>query len=196
LSGGERNRVLLAKLLLQHGNVLALDEPTNDLDLPTLRALEEALCAFEGVVLVVSHDRYFLDRVCTRVLYLDGGGNARFHEGDIESLLEQLRRAGNFEVTKDSQDAPPAATGKLDEDSRRARKRAANELKNLPARIEQMDAEAHKLDQRLADSSLYLTAGGKAEAARLSARRQALTRDLEALYTRWQELEALASSAD
>ncbi len=196
LSGGERNRVLLAKLLLQHGNVLALDEPTNDLDLPTLRALEEALCAFEGVVLVVSHDRYFLDRVCTRVLYLDGGGNARFHEGDIESLLEQLRRAGTYEVTNDPQDAPAAATGKVDDDSRRARKKAANELKNLPARIEQLDAEAHKLDQRLADSSLYLTASGKAEAAKLSARRQALTRDLEALYTRWQELEALASAAD
>ncbi|MCB9888737.1 MAG: ATP-binding cassette domain-containing protein, partial [Planctomycetes bacterium] len=91
LSGGERNRVLLAKLLSAGGNVLVLDEPTNDLDLMTLRVLEEALCAFPGVVLVVSHDRFFLDRVATRIVYLDGHGGHRIHAGDLSGLLDKLR---------------------------------------------------------------------------------------------------------
>jgi ABC-type glutathione transport system ATPase component len=72
------------------GNVLVLDEPTNDLDLSTLRALEEALLAFPGAVLVVSHDRWFLDRVATKILYLDGKGGARAHDGDLSGLLEKL----------------------------------------------------------------------------------------------------------
>jgi ABC transport system ATP-binding/permease protein len=93
LSGGERNRVLLGKLLCAGGNVLVLDEPTNDLDLMTLRALEEALCAFEGCVLVVSHDRWFLDRVATRVVHLDGRGGVRIHSGDLTGLLSDVATA-------------------------------------------------------------------------------------------------------
>ncbi|MBK8206813.1 MAG: ABC-F family ATP-binding cassette domain-containing protein [Planctomycetes bacterium] len=191
LSGGERNRVLLAKLLLQQGNVLSLDEPTNDLDLPTLRALEEALCAFAGVVLVVSHDRYFLDRVCTRVLYLDGSGNARFHEGDIEELLAELRKAGQPDTP-----APVPARERPDEVARKARKKAENELKRLPDRIEQLESECLSLDAQMADASLYTKEGGKAEAAKLAARRQALSTELEGLYAKWQELEALTASPE
>ena len=93
LSGGERNRVLIAKLLCAGGNVLVLDEPTNDLDLASLRALEDALLAFPGAAIVVSHDRWFLDRVATRVVHLDGSGAARVHEGDLSLLLERLRAA-------------------------------------------------------------------------------------------------------
>ncbi|MCC6573978.1 MAG: ATP-binding cassette domain-containing protein [Planctomycetes bacterium] len=188
LSGGERNRVLLAKLLLQNGNVLALDEPTNDLDLPTLRALEEALIAFEGVVLVVSHDRYFLDRVCTRILFLDGTGRARFHEGDLESLLEELRRA-----------AAPAAPereavdNEAREEARKARKRAQNELKTLPGRIEKLEVELHKLDERLADASLYTKTGKTPEATKLGMRRDEIAAELKTLYARWEELETLAA---
>jgi ATP-binding cassette subfamily F protein uup len=102
LSGGEKNRVLLAKLLCQGGNVILLDEPTNDLDLASLRTLEEALVAFAGSVIVVSHDRWFLDRVATRILYLDGSGGVRRHEGDLSSLLEKLadeRAAGDSDAT-------------------------------------------------------------------------------------------------
>jgi ATP-binding cassette subfamily F protein uup len=183
LSGGERNRVQLAKLLLQHGNVLALDEPTNDLDLPTLRALEDALCAFSGVVLVVSHDRYFLDRVCTRVLFLDGSGKARFHEGDIELLLSELRQPA-------PEAAPQPAAG---DEARKARKKAQNELKNLPERIQKLESELHGLDERLADGALYLSAEGKAEAAKLAGKRDKLARELDAMYLRWAELEELAA---
>ena len=91
MSGGERNRVLIAKLLCAGGNVLVLDEPTNDLDLASLRALEDALLAFPGAAIVVSHDRWFLDRIATRVVHLDGSGAARVHEGDLSLLLERLR---------------------------------------------------------------------------------------------------------
>jgi ATP-binding cassette subfamily F protein uup len=77
LSGGEQSRVLLAKILRRGGNFLILDEPTNDLDLQTMRVLEEAILSFKGCVLVVSHDRYFLDRVCDRILAFEGQGRAK-----------------------------------------------------------------------------------------------------------------------
>ena len=183
LSGGERNRVMLAKLLLQCGNVIALDEPTNDLDLPTLRALEEALCAFEGVALIVSHDRYFLDRVCTRVLYLDGSGNARFHEGDIEELLKEL----HADAAPETSTKPK--TNRAANIEHKARRKAEGELKKLPERIEKLEARRTKLDEELADPDLYTTEEGKAKAANLATEREATTAELEQLYTRWEELE-------
>jgi ATP-binding cassette subfamily F protein uup len=87
LSGGERSRVLLAKILKRGGNVLMLDEPTNDLDLGTLRLLEEALVAFGGCVIVVSHDRYFLNRVCTSILAFEGDGRVAFRYSDASGDL-------------------------------------------------------------------------------------------------------------
>src|SRR4029077_9211750 len=89
LSGGERSRVLLAKILKRGGNVLMLDEPTNDLDLGTLRLLEEALVAFGGCVIVVSHDRYFLNRVCTSILAFEGGGRVAYSVGNYDYYLEK-----------------------------------------------------------------------------------------------------------
>src|SRR6185369_6287157 len=89
LSGGERSRVLLAKILKRGGNVLILDEPTNDLDLGTLRLLEEALVAFGGCVIVVSHDRYFLNRVCTSILAFEGEGRVSYSVGNYDYYLEK-----------------------------------------------------------------------------------------------------------
>src|ERR1700748_2932701 len=89
LSGEERSRVLLAKILKRGGNVLILDQPTNDLDLGTLRLLEEALVAFGGSVIVVSHDRYFLNRVCTSILAFEGEGALRYHPGNYDYYLEK-----------------------------------------------------------------------------------------------------------
>jgi energy-dependent translational throttle protein EttA len=88
LSGGERNRVHLAKLLRRGGNVLLLDEPTNDLDVDTLRALEEALLAFPGCAVIISHDRWFLDRVATHVLAFEGDSQVRWFEGNFEAYEE------------------------------------------------------------------------------------------------------------
>src|SRR5207253_5618280 len=95
LSGGERSRLLLARILKNGGNFLILDEPTNDLDLPTLRVLEEALIAFPGVVLVVSHDRYFLNRVCTDVLAFEGDERVSHSTGDYDYYLEKRQRAAH-----------------------------------------------------------------------------------------------------
>jgi sulfate-transporting ATPase len=92
LSGGQRNRVQLAKLLRRGGNLLLLDEPTNDLDLQTLRVLEEALQAFPGCAVVVTHDRYFLNRISTHVLAFDGEGGVRFFEGDFTTFEERLEK--------------------------------------------------------------------------------------------------------
>jgi ATPase subunit of ABC transporter with duplicated ATPase domains len=95
LSGGERNRVHLAKELQKRNNVLFLDEPTNDLDVDTLRSLEEALADFEGCLVMISHDRWFLNRLCTDVIAFDGMGGVEFHQGDYESYERERERRGD-----------------------------------------------------------------------------------------------------
>jgi ATPase subunit of ABC transporter with duplicated ATPase domains len=92
LSGGERNRVHMAKLLKSGGNVLLLDEPTNDLDVETLRALEDALVDFAGCAVVISHDRFFLDRICTHILAFEGEAHVEWFEGDFTAYEEDKKR--------------------------------------------------------------------------------------------------------
>ena len=101
LSGGERNRLHMAKLLKKGGNVLLLDEPTNDLDVETLRALEEGLLAFPGCVIVVSHDRWFLDRICTHILAFEGDSEVTWHEGNYSDYEEEhKKRVGDAQPTR------------------------------------------------------------------------------------------------
>ena len=107
LSGGERNRVHLAKLLRRGGNLLLLDEPTNDLDVDTLRALEEALLSFGGCAVVISHDRWFLDRVATHVLAFEGDSQVTWFEGNFEAYEEHRR-----ELLGDEADRPHRITYK------------------------------------------------------------------------------------
>jgi ATPase subunit of ABC transporter with duplicated ATPase domains len=90
-SGGERNRVHLAKLLKRGGNLLLLDEPTNDLDVNTMRVLEQALIEFSGCAMVISHDRFFLDRICTHLLVFEGDGKVTWFEGDFSAYEEMIR---------------------------------------------------------------------------------------------------------
>ena len=92
LSGGERNRVHMARLLKEGGNVLLLDEPTNDLDVETLRALEDALVDFAGCAVVISHDRFFLDRICTHILAFEGEAHVEWFEGNFEDYEEDKKR--------------------------------------------------------------------------------------------------------
>jgi ABC-type multidrug transport system ATPase subunit len=96
LSGGERNRVHMAKLLKSGGNVLLLDEPTNDLDVETLRALEDALEDFAGCAVIISHDRFFLDRLCTHILAFEGEAHVEWFEGNFEDYEEDKKRSGLF----------------------------------------------------------------------------------------------------
>src|SRR4051795_12127386 len=119
LSGGERSRVLLAKILKRGGNVLILDEPTNDLDLGTLRLLEEALVAFKGTVIVVSHDRYFLNRVCTSILAFEDDGVLRYSVGNYDYYLEKRAVAG----IDDPGPAKRSAAGVTDPGSRKPKPR-------------------------------------------------------------------------
>ena len=92
LSGGERNRLHLAKTLMSGGNLLLLDEPTNDLDVDTLRALEDALVDFAGCAVVISHDRWFLDRIATHILAFEGNSEVVWHEGNYQSYVEDLHK--------------------------------------------------------------------------------------------------------
>jgi len=178
LSGGEQNRVLLAKLLTQGGNVLALDEPTNDLDLQTLRALEEALLAFPGTVLLVSHDRFFLDRVATRIVHLDGEGRARLWPGDLSSLLEEPARKQR--KAKRAPRRPKRSTPRLSYHEQR-------ELDGLPDRITELEEEVGRLDAELGDPALY---GNEAHAKAVIARREQASGELAHLFARWEELAA------
>jgi ATP-binding cassette subfamily F protein uup len=200
LSGGERNRVLLAKLLCAGGNVLVLDEPTNDLDLQSLRALEDALLAFPGAVIVVSHDRWFLDRIATRVVHLDGTGAVRVHEGDLSLLLERLAAeaaAAAAEVAA-AQAAARAKAKAADIDAparqRKLSTREQKELAELPAAIEAAEAELAEVDRGLQDPATYQAAGRDRFDA-LTARRKQLPERIAALYARWEELEAVQAQA-
>ena len=188
LSGGERMRVLLAKLLIAGGNVLLLDEPTNDLDLATLRAFEETLLAFPGSAVIVSHDRWFLDRVATRVLHFDGKGGLRQHIGDLSSLLENLARERADRERPRS--APAQRSVSTEEPKKRAKGLAPWEQREYDALLSAIaadEAELATLDAALAEPALYTTR--RTELAPLQARRAAAQTKLDASYARWQELE-------
>jgi ATP-binding cassette subfamily F protein uup len=183
LSGGERGRVLLAKLMLQDGNVLVLDEPTNDLDLATLRALEEALCAYPGSVVVVSHDRWFLDRVATHVLHLDGKGAARLHTGGATDLLERIVQAEAPAPESRKKAARPAAAPV---GPKKLTYMEQRELEELGGRIEALESALAKLDEQLNDASLYEGDGKRARDVQDQRTRASTT--LDDALARWEEL--------
>ena len=199
LSGGERNRVLLAKLLCVGGNVLVLDEPTNDLDLASLRALEDALLAFPGASIVVSHDRWFLDRIATRIVHLDGSGDVRVHQGDLSLLLERLaaeaaavaaaKSKAEAAAKQKAQAAAAAAAG--GSKPKKLSSREQQELAELPAKIEVAERELAAVDKGLQDPAVY-TAAGRARYDELTKQRQVLPPRIATLYARWEELEAIA----
>jgi ATP-binding cassette subfamily F protein uup len=187
LSGGERGRVLLAKLLLQDCNVLVLDEPTNDLDLNTLRALEEALCAFYGCVLLVSHDRWFLDRVATHVLYLDDRGGAFLHTGDVSSLLERWSPdEGIVEQVAEKMPVMANPEGKKSTSKRKLNNKERFEFDGLLDEITTIEKEMATLDSKLSDPEIYAT--GDKQLAVLQKRRAELEALIVAKTKRWEEL--------
>jgi ATP-binding cassette subfamily F protein uup len=154
LSGGERSRVLLAKILKRGGNVLMLDEPTNDLDLGTLRLLEEALVAFGGCVIVVSHDRYFLNRVCTSILAFEGEGRVSYSVGNYDYYLEKRVLPG---PARDSNPAPagaaPRRRGK--EKPRKLKWKEEREWESMEANIIAAESEVSDLEAAFAAPDFY-----------------------------------------
>ncbi len=186
LSGGERARLLLAKLMLQGANLLILDEPTNDLDLLTLRTLEEALIGFDGGVVVVSHDRAFVDRVCTSVLAFDGQGHViRYADRHqvVAAEQEQARHeAERAKAAKKAEAAPPPARSP----SRRLSYAEKQELEGLPAHIEDLEQAQAQIEARLADPATYRDHAS--EVAAWNAELASLIETIEARYARWEDL--------
>ncbi len=183
LSGGERARLLLAKLMLAGANLLLLDEPTNDLDLLTLRTLEEALLGFDGALVVVSHDRAFVDRVCTRVLAFEGQGKVVPY-ASRHQWLEARKREAAAVVPAPVPVVPkvavaPAAPTKLSWKERK-------ELEELPARIEALEGEQEALQAKLALPETWAKDPQGARAA--SERVEAVAAEIEVLFARWDEL--------
>lgn len=192
LSGGERNRLLLARLFARPANLLVLDEPTNDLDIDTLELLEQLLQDYSGTVIIVSHDRAFLDNVVTQSIVFEGDGRlTEIVGGYADWLAWRDRRTAETDRTAAVKPAAPKAP------VRSAQKtglsyREARELQDLPARIEALEAEQAEIMARLSDPALYQTAS--LEAAPLQARADALEAELMDALARWEALEAKASS--
>ena len=193
LSGGERSRVLLAKILKRGGNVLILDEPTNDLDLGTLRLLEEALLGFEGSVIVVSHDRYFLNRICTAILAFEGDGVVQYHVGNYDYYLE--KRAAFARTPA----APPPAriaapvSAPAPEEARKRTWKEARELESMEASIAAAEAEVARLEALFAAPDFYAQPAAQWQAAEVQLM-DARDRVAE-LYARWEVLGALEAGA-
>jgi ATP-binding cassette subfamily F protein uup len=190
LSGGERNRLLLARLFTKPVNLLVLDEPTNDLDLETLEVLEDLLLEFPGTLLLVSHDREFLDNVVTQVFAFEGEGRVNAYVGGYDDWLRQrpapvtapARATAAPAVSRGP--SPPAEANR----PRRLSYKEQRELEQLPARIEQLENRLNALQTLTAQVDFY-----QRDAARIKdtlAELEALRQDLEAAYTRWEALEA------
>jgi ATP-binding cassette subfamily F protein uup len=188
LSGGEQSRVLLAKILRRGGNFLILDEPTNDLDLATMRVLEEAVLAFQGCVLVVSHDRYFLDRVCDRIIAFEGHGRIHQCAGNYSYYQEKRAKQAAAEVAYVN--APPKKEkAASDSKPRKMSNRETRELAALEERIAVLETEIAAMEAELNDPEFYTRAGASTQEhlAGLEARKA----ELEAGFTRWAELEEI-----
>jgi len=183
LSGGERNRLLLAKLFTKAANVLVLDEPTNDLDMETLDLLEELLLNYEGTLLLVSHDRSFLNNVVTSTLVFEGEGSVNEYPGGYDDGLNQRQKATN---TRQKAETPKPEKQKS---GRKLSNKEREELKNLPKLIEQLEAEQEALHNAMAEPSFYQKT--KEEIATENTRAEAIPKKLEDAFERWEELEGL-----
>jgi len=195
LSGGERNRLLLARLFARPANLLVLDEPTNDLDIDTLELLEQLLQDYSGTVIIVSHDRAFLDNVVTQSIVFEGegrlteivGGYADWRAWQQQRDLAAIRTASprTSPVPAQSPETRAAPKAKLSYKETR-------ELESLPARIEALEAEQSRIAERLADPLLYQAK--PEEATALHARSEAIEAELLDALARWETLETKAGT--
>jgi ATP-binding cassette subfamily F protein uup len=188
LSGGERSRLLLAKLFTRPSNVLVLDEPTNDLDVETLELLEGLLVDYQGTVLLVSHDRTFLNDVATSILAIEDEGRVTEYDGGYDDYLSQrpTEVAPEWKPTA----APTIAARAPSQRPRKLSFKEQRELEALPGRIEVLEAARQELHAAMADPAFYKKGGGEIVDAR--ERLEALERELSLTYERWEALETLA----
>jgi ATP-binding cassette subfamily F protein uup len=195
LSGGERARLMLAKVLRRGGNVLVLDEPTNDLDLPSLRMLEEALADFDGTVLVVSHDRWFLDRICDQVIAFEEGG-LFVQPGNYSYYLEKKRERDARQAAWASAAKTPARKPEVVSAPKVARSgkltfKERREFEGMEAAIVAAETRVQELETTLNDPEFHATRSR--EARGLIADLEGARAEVARLYERWQELTARSS---
>jgi ATP-binding cassette subfamily F protein uup len=193
LSGGERNRLLLARLFLQPANVLVLDEPTNDLDAETLELLEEILLEYAGTLLLVSHDRVFLDNVVTSTLIFEGDGVISEYTGGYEDWIRQ-RDAAKKVHFREIPAPPKPVTVVVVPKGEKFLKKDARELAELPEQIEKMETEISSLNEKMWNPELYTSEPGKLPM--LKADLVALEDRIRVGYARWEELEAKRKAAE
>ncbi len=181
LSGGERNRLLLARLFIQPANLLVLDEPTNDLDVETLELLEELLCNYDGTLILVSHDRTFLDNVVTSTLAFEGDGEINEYVGGYEDWLRQSRKSKSDVKTKkvEKKTKPEKKKTKLSYKDQ-------FELDTLPQKIEKLESEQEQIQNKIAEPDFYQQE--KKDVDKILARLNELEKELEISYARWEEL--------
>lgn len=191
LSGGEKARLLLARLFLRPSNLLVMDEPTNDLDVETLELLEEQLLNYRGTLLVVSHDRAFLDNVVTSTYLLTGDGEVRVCAGGYAEA-KKLEKAVKAEKAERAEKAAPPSTPppQPPQAPRKLNNRETRELEALPGKMETLEAEIAEIESALADPSIY--AKDNARAVALTARLPVARAELDAAETRWLELSERA----
>ena len=187
LSGGERRRLQLAKVLSRPSNLLVLDEPTNDLDLETLELLEELLVEFQGTLLVVSHDRAFLDNVVSSTLVHEGDGRWSEYVGGYTDWLRQRAPARTTSAPARPRNAPRETTAK----PRRLSFKEKRDLATLPAEIERLEARKHEVFALMSSPTFYQTPAD--EIARVRDELERLENEIHEAFARWTELEALAA---
>ena len=198
LSGGERNRLMLARLFARPANVLVLDEPTNDLDIETLELLEERIAEFDGTVLLVSHDRVFLDHIVTSTLAFEGNGRVVEYVGGWEDYLRQTRlrqdsggqpsRDTSAEVgVKPAARRPPSESERANGSRRKLSYKEQRELETLPSHIEALEAEQQRLRHESESADFYRESADHIRA--VLARIEQVGEELETALARWMELE-------
>ena len=190
LSGGEKNRLMLAVALAQPSNFLVLDEPTNDLDMDTLDLLQEVLSDYEGTMLIVSHDRDFLDRVVTSVIYMKGDGSVFENAGSYSEILQKINQQKATSLPNNNQKA--VKNSQNENRSKKSAKLSYNQqrlLEILPQQIQNMEMKIAEIEQQLGNADLYITNRGEFE--RLSSELISLKADIEKSENQWLELQLL-----
>jgi ATP-binding cassette subfamily F protein uup len=187
LSGGERNRLLLARLFARPSNLLVMDEPTNDLDAETLELLEEMVADYAGTLLLVSHDRAFLDNVVTSTLVFEGNGQINEYVGGYTDWLRQRKAAVAAPATAKPSAVPPSPAPKL----KRLSYKEQRELAQLPEKIQRLEAEQAQLNALISDPNAFRR--DKDESHLALQRLEAVAAELESAYSRWDTLDSSAS---
>ncbi len=189
LSGGERNRLDLAKKLLNGGNFLVFDEPTNDLDLSTLRVLEEAILDFDGCALIVSHDRYFLNRVCTHLFVFEGNGEVIFITGNYDDYLVYKETLSPEPEPKEPASPVTSALQSAPDKPRKLTWKEKKEFEGMEDAIHAAEAEVERLESLINDPELYQRDFKAAQV--LTDQLEQARATVEGLYARWAQLDSL-----